>query len=160
MSVRGASTWSPASPTPPSSGRRPGSTAPSCASARSTSPRAGSAAATDRRPAVIALHRAAEPYDVVVVGTGFASTFFVKRFLERSPRNVRVLVLERGKRFTHKEQREGARATMLRDSHAAVANATPDKTWRFLNAFGGGSNCWYACTPRMLPDDFRLRSKF
>jgi choline dehydrogenase-like flavoprotein len=102
----------------------------------------------------------ADRYDLLVVGTGFASTFFLKRYLERSPRTTRVLVLERGGRHTHRAQLDGARPVMLQRTRAEFVNATPDKTWRFMSAFGGGSNCWYACTPRMTPDDFRLRSRF
>jgi choline dehydrogenase-like flavoprotein len=105
----------------------------------------------------------AQPHDghaLVVVGTGFASTFFLRRYLERAPRTARVLVLERGRRYTHREQLAGARPVMERASAAGIVNATPGKPWLYMNAFGGGSNCWYACTPRMLPDDFRVRSRF
>lgn len=101
-----------------------------------------------------------EPHDLVVVGTGFASSFFLKRWLERAPATARVLVLERGQRHSHREQRAGERARMNERAERAVVNATPEKEWRYLHAFGGGSNCWYACTPRMLPDDFQLRTRF
>jgi choline dehydrogenase-like flavoprotein len=37
-----------------------------------------------------------ENYDVIIIGTGFAGSFFLKRYLEKSPATVRVLVLERG----------------------------------------------------------------
>ena len=30
----------------------------------------------------------------------------------------------------------------------------------FSTAFGGGSNCWYGNTPRMLPEDFKLQSLY
>ncbi|HXG46493.1 MAG TPA: GMC family oxidoreductase [Methylomirabilota bacterium] len=39
-------------------------------------------------------------------------------------------------------------------------NATPDKPWVFSRALGGGSNCWFGSTPRMLPEDFQLRSRY
>jgi hypothetical protein len=37
-------------------------------------------------------------YDLIIVGTGFAGTFFLMRYLEGAPATVRVLVLvlERG----------------------------------------------------------------
>ncbi len=38
----------------------------------------------------------AEHYDVVIVGTSFAASFFLLRYLEHAPQNARVLVLERG----------------------------------------------------------------
>lgn len=99
-------------------------------------------------------------HDLVVVGTGFASSFFLKRWLERSPATARALVLERGQRHSHREQLRGERGRMLQAADRGFANATPEKEWRYLHAFGGGSNCWYACAPRMLPDDFRMRTRF
>jgi hypothetical protein len=39
-------------------------------------------------------------YDVVIVGTSFASSFFLLRYLEHAPANVRILVLERGNEDT------------------------------------------------------------
>ena len=32
-------------------------------------------------------------HDLVIIGTGFASSFFLMRYLERAPKNVKVLVL-------------------------------------------------------------------
>ena len=101
-----------------------------------------------------------QDYTAIVVGTGFAASFFLHRFLARSDASARVLVLERGRAWTHREQLEGGREAMVRFSYRAFRNATPEKEWNYLHAFGGGSNCWYACTPRMLPDDFRLRTRF
>ena len=99
-------------------------------------------------------------YDAIVVGTGFAASFFLHRFLERSGPGVRVLVLERGRRWTHAEQKGEGRTRMVGFSARTLRNRTPEKEWNYLHAFGGGSNCWYACAPRMQPDDFRLRSRF
>lgn len=36
-------------------------------------------------------------FSLVVVGTGFASTFFLHRYLARAPATSRILVLERGR---------------------------------------------------------------
>jgi choline dehydrogenase-like flavoprotein len=47
-----------------------------------------------------------------------------------------------------------------RNTQSSFVNRTPGKTWNFALDFGGGSNCWWACTPRMLPEDFELRSKY
>jgi len=102
----------------------------------------------------------AEQYDAIIVGTSFSGAFFLKRYLERSPANVRVLVLERGQMHTHKWQLEQGRGELNRTTSRSFVNRTPEKRWTFLQTFGGSSNCWYACTPRMLPDDFRLRSRF
>lgn len=61
---------------------------------------------------------------------------------------------------THKEQLGGARDTLMARSKSSYVNRTPEKEWVFLHAFGGNSNCWSGSTPRMLPDDFKLRSRF
>lgn len=102
----------------------------------------------------------ADKYDLVIVGTGFASSFFLHRFLHRGRPDLRVLVLERGEIATHRAQLEGARARLRREAERSFTNLSPNKSWVFLLSFGGGSNCWVACTPRMLPEDFRLRTLY
>ena len=102
-------------------------------------------------------------YDAVVVGTGFASTFFLHRYLQRSGPGTapRVLVLERGARVTHGDQINGGRSPMRRAARRSFVNASAEgKAWRFLLGHGGGSICWTGNTPRMLPEDFRLRSSY
>ena len=101
-----------------------------------------------------------DKYDAVIVGTGFASTFFLHRYLRNSSNSVRVLVLERGQASTHREQLAGKRDELEKQARQAFINRSLPKRWRFLLTFGGGSNCWYACTPRMLPEDFRLQSLY
>lgn len=102
----------------------------------------------------------ADKYDVVVVGTGFASSFFLRNYLRASGEGVRVLVLERGGMVTHPEQLEHGPRWFRKTSPESFINATPRKPWTFTLSFGGGSNCWVAGTPRMLPEDFRLRSLY
>lgn len=98
-----------------------------------------------------------DAYDLVVVGTGFASVFFLDAWLATAPPTARVLVLERGEHRDHAWQ--VARPEALRHaSQDAFTNLTPDKYWRFAVALGGASACWWGCTPRMFPEDFRLRS--
>lgn len=97
-------------------------------------------------------------YDLIVVGTGFASTFFLSRWLERTT-TERALVLERGEDRSHAwyvEHRDeiGSRAA------ATFENRTPSKVWVYTVGFGGGSNCWWACTPRMMPEDFKMASRY
>jgi choline dehydrogenase-like flavoprotein len=102
----------------------------------------------------------AERYDVVVIGTGPAASFFLHRYLRGSGADVRVLVLERGGMNSHASQLDGGRPRLVRASREAIANRTPDKVWNYLLTFGGSSNCWVGGTPRMLPNDFRLRSAY
>ena len=42
-----------------------------------------------------------EKYDLVAVGTSFASTFFLKKFLENTTEDLRIAVLERGIKYPH-----------------------------------------------------------
>lgn len=100
-----------------------------------------------------------ENFDVVVVGTGFASSFFLREYLRTAPRTARVLVLERGPMRSHQDR--------LRDRHelthlarASFTNSSPEKRWVFTPGFGGGSNCWWGCTPRLRPSDFEMRSRY
>lgn len=105
-------------------------------------------------------------YDLVVVGTGFASSFFLKKYLEKSPAHVRVLVLERGilfphqSRLQHKKGMDVALTAHLENPYATYKNENSDKDWVFDPNFGGSSNCWTACTPRFMPNDFKLKTLY
>lgn len=106
-------------------------------------------------------------YDLIVVGTSFASTFFLKKYLEKSPASVSVLVLERGKFEPHAERISRAKKMTLGEvgfisgtSPGAYENSNPAKPWIFDPSFGGNSNCWTGCTPRFMPSDFELKTRF
>jgi choline dehydrogenase-like flavoprotein len=101
----------------------------------------------------------AQSYDLVVVGTGFASAFFLKGYLAAAPRKARVLVLERGQRYSLKWQIEN-RDQLARLRQDTFINTNLDKPWVHSPIFGGGSNCWWGCAPRLLPSDFRLRTLY
>lgn len=102
---------------------------------------------------------AGHKFDLVVVGTGFASTFFLYRYLQLSRPDARVLVLERGERRDHRWHM--ANQTVLeQQARDSFVNRSPAKPWVVRLTFGGCSNCWWACTPRLLPEDFRLKSLF
>ena len=100
-----------------------------------------------------------DPYDLILVGSGFASAFFLHRFLERAGSGVRILVLERGELHEHREHLK-RRKEFTAASQALVHNRTPEKPWVFQFTFGGGSNCWFGNTPRMMVEDFQLRSNY
>lgn len=97
-------------------------------------------------------------YDLVVVGSGFGSAFFLAGLLERLPPTARVLVVERGAVHPHAWQIANDRNSVI-DPQTTYGRET-DKPWNFTIGFGGGTNCWFAQTPRMLPSDFRLRSLY
>jgi choline dehydrogenase-like flavoprotein len=97
-------------------------------------------------------------FDVVVIGSGFGSLFFVEGYLRKRP-SARILMLERGRNNTHAWQLE----------HGKNSNIAPDSTfrrpeahkvWNFTIGLGGGTNCWFAQTPRFHPNDFKVRSLY
>lgn len=98
-------------------------------------------------------------YSLILVGSGFGSTFFLHRFLARAGPGSRVLVLERGDVRSHAWHHDNQKQ-LLSESRDSIVNTTPKKPWVFGLGFGGGSNSWWACVPRFLPDDFRMRSRY
>ncbi|MEQ8361802.1 MAG: GMC oxidoreductase [Cyclobacteriaceae bacterium] len=105
-------------------------------------------------------------YDLIVVGTGFASIFFLKKYLEKAPVNCRILILERGQLYTHTQRLKDKVTNKERSEEFELSSDTSrliessDKTWVFEPNFGGGSNCWTGCTPRFMPSDFKINSTF
>ncbi|WYK06290.1 hypothetical protein DWF04_021755 [Cereibacter sphaeroides f. sp. denitrificans] len=95
---------------------------------------------------------AGEHFDVIIVGSGFGSSFFLHRLLRQPGR--RILVLEWGRHSTHDWQLEEGRNSPVTDSDTYATNS--EKPWNFTIGFGGGTNCWFAQTPRLHPADFRL----
>lgn len=98
-------------------------------------------------------------YDVILVGTGFASSFFLMRYLEHAPPTARVLVLERGNEDTKAWQLANRRHTSI-DPDDTFENLTPAKEWYTSPGFGGNSKCWMGGTTRMMPGDFKLKSRY
>jgi choline dehydrogenase-like flavoprotein len=99
-----------------------------------------------------------QQYPVVVVGTGFGSLFFVHRLLELQP-STRILMLERGAFRSWETQVAEGHNSRVRPEDTFDATGV-HKTWNFTIAYGGGTNCWGANTPRMHPNDFRLRTLY
>jgi choline dehydrogenase-like flavoprotein len=98
-------------------------------------------------------------YDVIIVGTGFASSFFLMRYLEHAASNARILVLERGNEDTKAWQLANRQHTSI-DPDDLVENENPGKEWYTSPGFGGNSKCWMGGTTRMMPGDFKLRSRY
>lgn len=96
-------------------------------------------------------------YDLVVVGTGFGSLFFVKKFLEKR-RRARVLMLEWGANHTHEWQIEQNKNADLSDSN--TLDNRSGKPWLFTVGIGGGTNCWWGLSPRLHPSDFKLKTLY
>ncbi|MCK5878099.1 MAG: GMC family oxidoreductase, partial [Candidatus Marithrix sp.] len=98
-----------------------------------------------------------ENFDVIIIGTSFASSFFLHGYLSKVGKQARILVLERGKDDSHQWQLQHKRRSSV---PSEVVNTTPHKTWPNYLGFGGTSRAWVACTPRMMPSDLQLKSKY
>ena len=96
-------------------------------------------------------------YDLIVIGSGFGSLFFLKRFLERSS-DVRVALVEWGAdRPPSQQTLENSNSTLpVNECHEELGG----KTWNYTIGLGGGTNCWWGQTPRFLPQDFKLKSEY
>lgn len=99
---------------------------------------------------------AGEHYDHVIVGSGFGSAFFARKLLEMRP--GRILIVEWGQHHPHDWQIANGRNSAIDDS-STYRSASP-KPWNYTIALGGGTNCWFAQTPRFHPSDFRLKSLY
>ena len=108
-----------------------------------------------------------EKYDLIIVGTGFGASFFLKKYLEKSLPAKKVLVLERGILFPHSERLKERRREEIAEEYLKSGDYLKTyeynntrKDWVFEPNFGGSSNCWTGCTPRFLPNDFRMKSLY
>lgn len=96
-----------------------------------------------------------DSWDLIVIGSGFGSLFFLKRYLERRP-SGRVLILERGQRRSAEWQAQNGRNSDI--DPASTFRSSSDKAWNFTIGVGGGTNCWWGLTPRLHPSDFTIRT--
>lgn len=101
----------------------------------------------------------ASRFDLIIVGTGFAGSFYLLRYLERAGPDARVLVLERGGHDSKAWQLEQRRTSRIAPDEV-FSNAHPDKVWLTSPGFGGNSNCWWGGATRMMEGDFELRSRY
>lgn len=109
----------------------------------------------------IATSPPADPrFDLICVGSGFASTFFLVDYLRRAGPEARILVVERGRHNSHEWQLENRKNSNIGSEDTFLRQGDPGKDWRFTLGFGGGSNCWFGQTPRMMPSDFRMKSLY
>ncbi len=107
---------------------------------------------------VTELSPADRQYPVVVIGTGFGSLFFVHRLLQLRP-DTKVLMLERGAVRSWEKQVEEGRNSAIPSDDTFVRTGSR-KRWHFTIGYGGGTNCWSGNTPRMHPNDFRLKTLY
>lgn len=93
-------------------------------------------------------------WDMVIAGSSFASMFF----LYGLPRDMSVLIVERGPIVSHWDQLDGIGG--LPNGLTERNYSSREKAWVSSIIFGGNSNCWWGQTPRFHPDDFRTQSRF
>ena len=103
-------------------------------------------------------------YDTIFIGSGFASSFFLRKRLEIKPNSGKYLVLERGPFVQHPDQVANRQNSPVRtlESYRQTApeGVETDKIWQFNIGFGGSSNCWWGGSPRMLPADFEMQTRY
>ena len=75
-------------------------------------------------------------YDVVVVGSGFGSLFFVEGFLARRP-TANILILERGAFNSHVWQLQNNRNSPIAPQ-TTFRTDEARKIWNFTIGVGGG----------------------
>ncbi|MBV7266296.1 GMC oxidoreductase [Erythrobacter ani] len=94
-------------------------------------------------------------WDVVIIGSGFGSLFFLKRYLQKRP-NDRILILERGRYNSSEWQLENRANSDIPPEQTYEHGEGSGKPWDFTIGLGGSTNCWWGLTPRMHPSDFKV----
>lgn len=105
----------------------------------------------------ISAHQAAndQSWDVVVIGSGFGSLFFLHKYLAHRP-NDRILILEKGGHNTREWQLEKQLNSPIDNASTYRNGGKTDKPWAFTIGLGGSTNCWWGLTPRLHPTDFAV----
>ena len=99
-------------------------------------------------------------YDLVLVGSSFASGFFLWEFLKTAPQDAKILVLEKGPYNSHQWRLKNKKNSSVFAPDTYIRKGLDYKTWGFTVGFGGSSNCWTGCCPRQLESDFEMQSRF
>ncbi|MEL6168396.1 MAG: GMC family oxidoreductase [Pseudomonadota bacterium] len=93
---------------------------------------------------------AARTWDAILVGSSFASMFFLLGL----PAGANVLIVEKGLLAPHVDQLNGARP---KPETFRQRDPGPDpKPWVAHSMVGGNSNCWWGQVPRFQVSDFTL----
>src|SRR4051794_23899391 len=101
-----------------------------------------------------------EDSDTVIIGSGVAGVL-VARALAQSGR--KTTILERGSFVPWREQLrqqrwEGSSPTSEHNHENDPRGL--DWDWEYVYGVGGSMNRWLGVTPRLLPEDFEMRSRF
>ncbi|QIG53193.1 GMC family oxidoreductase [Altererythrobacter sp. BO-6] len=98
-----------------------------------------------------------DSWDVIVIGSGFGSLFFLRNYIRRHP-TQRILVLEWGRHHSRQWQLDHQKNSAI-DHNSTIQNQG-EKDWNFNIGLGGGTNCWQGMAARMHPNDFELNSRY
>lgn len=96
-------------------------------------------------------------YDLIIIGSGFGSLFFLQGYLKKKP-DDKILILEWGEIRDQAWQLENMKNSSLVDQDEHISSH--EKYWHYTLGFGGGTNCWWAETPRFHPTDFKMNSLY
>lgn len=98
-------------------------------------------------------------YDIIIIGSGFSSCFFLNKWLHKRPHS-KVLVLERGAYNSLDWQIRNRRnhAPEFDEDHVVIKRGIQSQNWPHTIGVGGGSNCWGANAMRMHPSGFELKT--
>ncbi len=97
-----------------------------------------------------------DKYELIVIGTGFGSSFFLLETLKTI--TGPILVLEWGGFNSWEKQLETQQNGSFTYEETYLNKS--EKPWNTTIGFGGGTNCWFGQTPRFHPNDFKTKSLY
>lgn len=95
-------------------------------------------------------------YELVVIGSGFGSSFFLNEALKHI--QGRALIIEWGDFHSWDWQIQNQQSSLILPE--STYDNPGEKPWNTTIALGGGMNCWFSQTPRLHPSDFATRSLY
>jgi glucose dehydrogenase len=101
-----------------------------------------------------------EAADTVVIGSGIAGVLIARELAQRGQETT---IVERGSFVPWREQRRigGSESASPTSEHNHENDARGvEWGWEYVYAVGGSTNVWGGNTPRLLPEDFQVRSRF
>ncbi len=108
---------------------------------------------------IISADAAAEAYELVVIGSGFGSLFFLKGLLAKPNPPQRILLLERGRLNSHEWQLKNFANSNI-DHLETYGRQQDTVAWRYTLGLGGGTLCWDGETPRLHPHNFEEKTRY
>ena len=109
---------------------------------------------------ILSLEQAASRrWDCILVGSSFAAMFFAYGLNRRRGRRPSILFVERGQYASHASQIKDIGLRPY-EQFSQADRSGHRKRWIASRIFGGNSNCWSGCTPRLHPNEFRTRTLY